>query len=42
MNFKKIIKTAIKYGPIIYPIIKKFIDSQSTTKATPTRRTPSK
>ena len=42
MKLNKIIKTAIKYGPIVYPIIKKFIESRSSTKATNAPRTPPK
>ena len=42
MKFTKIIKTAIKYGPILYPIIKKLIDNRSATSATTAPRTPKK
>ena len=42
MKLNRIIKTAIKYGPIVYPIIKKFIDNRSTAKATTASRTPKK
>ncbi len=40
MNFSKIIKTAIKYGPIVYPIIKKVLNNKSKTKVTSTPRSP--
>lgn len=40
MNFSKIIKTAIKYGPIVYPIIKKVLASKSTAKVTSSPRSP--
>lgn len=40
MKLDKVIKTAIKYGPIVYPIIKKFLDSRSTSKQPTTPRTP--
>ncbi|WP_371514510.1 hypothetical protein [Solibacillus sp. R5-41] len=34
MKLKKLIKTAIKFAPIIYPIVKKIIDNRSKLKAT--------
>ncbi|MER2119348.1 MAG: hypothetical protein ABS935_03715 [Solibacillus sp.] len=41
MKLNKLIKTAIKYGPIVYPIIKKMMDNKkSTPQAATTRRTP--
>ena len=40
LKLNKVIKTAIKYGPIIYPIIKKVLDKKSTTSPTNTSRTP--
>lgn len=42
MKLNKIIKTAIKYGPIVYPIIKKFVNNRSATKSTTTSSTPKK
>ena len=39
MKINKLVKTAIKYGPILYPIIKKMMDKKSTPQpATTTRR----
>ncbi|MEK3763633.1 hypothetical protein [Solibacillus sp. FSL K6-4121] len=40
MKINKLVKTAIKYGPILYPIIKKMMDKKSSTPqpATATRR----
>ncbi|MEK4427087.1 hypothetical protein MHI10_18545 [Solibacillus sp. FSL K6-1523] len=32
MKLKKIIKTAIKYAPIVYPIVRKLIDNRSKSK----------
>ncbi|MEK4627136.1 MAG: hypothetical protein ABS944_10105 [Solibacillus sp.] len=40
MKIKKIIQTAIKYGPILYPIIKKVIDKKSVAKSPSTPRMP--
>ena len=41
MKLNKLIKTAIKYGPIVYPIIKKMMDNKkSTPQPATTRRTP--
>lgn len=40
MKLNKLIKTAIKYGPIVYPIIKKMVDKKSMPQPTTTRRTP--
>lgn len=40
MKLNKLIKTAIKYGPIVYPIIKKMIDKKSAPQPATTRRTP--
>lgn len=37
LNLGKIVKAAVKYGPVIYPVVKKIIDSKSTKK--PTTRT---
>lgn len=43
MKIGNLVKAAVKYGPIIYPIVKKIIDSKSgkstTTTRPPTRRT---
>ncbi|MER2108492.1 MAG: hypothetical protein ABS949_16310 [Solibacillus sp.] len=42
MKLGNLVKAAVKYGPIIYPIVKKIIDSKSASKPTttrPTRRT---
>ena len=41
MKLDRIIKTAIKWGPVIYPIVKKLIDSRSSAKPT-TTQTPRK
>lgn len=35
MKLNKVIKTAIKYGPIVYPIIKKVLDNRSASKKQP-------
>ena len=40
MKLNKVIQTAIKYGPIVYPIIKKILNNRSTGKQTTTTRTP--
>lgn len=40
MKLNNLIKTAIKYGPIIYPIVKKMIDKKSGAKPTSAPRTP--
>ena len=40
MKLNKLIKTAIKYGPIVYPIIKKMVDKKSTPQPKATRRAP--
>ncbi|MEK4701227.1 hypothetical protein MKX47_16930 [Solibacillus sp. FSL R7-0668] len=40
MKLNKVIKTAIKYGPIVYPIIKKVLDNRSASKKTTTTRAP--
>lgn len=39
LNLNSIIKAAVKYGPIVYPIVKKIIDSRSASKPTATRTT---
>lgn len=42
MKLGNLVKAAVKYGPIIYPIVKKIMDSKSGSKSTttrPTRRT---
>lgn len=38
LDLKKIIRTAVKYGPIVYPIVKKIIDRKSTSKAPSTQK----
>lgn len=40
MKLNKLIKSAIKYGPIVYPIIKKMMDKKSAPQPAKTRRTP--
>lgn len=40
MKLNKLIKTAIKYGPIVYQIIKKMMDKKSAPQPATTRRTP--
>lgn len=40
MKLNKVIKTAIKYGPIVYPIIKKIMNDRSTSKQPTMPRTP--
>ncbi|MCH7323214.1 hypothetical protein LZ480_15160 [Solibacillus sp. MA9] len=42
MKLNKVIKTAIKYGPIVYPIIKKVLDNRSAPKQPTIPRTPKK
>ncbi|MGE7022530.1 hypothetical protein [Solibacillus cecembensis] len=32
MKLKNVIKTAIKYAPIVYPIVKKLIDNRLKSK----------
>lgn len=41
MKIGNLVKAAVKYGPVIYPIVKKIIDSRSASKPTTrtTRRT---
>ncbi|CAM3799109.1 Mobile element protein [Mesobacillus thioparans] len=29
---RRLIKTAIKWGPVLYPIVKKMMDSRKSTK----------
>ena len=38
MKINKLVKTAIKFGPILYPIIKKMMDKKSTPQPATTRR----
>nr|WP_017381250.1 MULTISPECIES: hypothetical protein [Paenisporosarcina] len=38
MKIGKLIKTTIKFAPIIIPIVKKVIDSRKGTKITYTRK----
>lgn len=42
MKLNKVIKTAIKYGPLFYPIIKKVLDNRSASKQPIPPRTPKK
>lgn len=42
MKLNKVLKTAIKYGPIVYPIVKKILNNRSTSKQPNIPRTPKK
>ncbi|MCG7345723.1 hypothetical protein MHZ92_16535 [Sporosarcina sp. ACRSL] len=37
MNFRRLIKTAIKWAPVVYPIVRKMLANKEKTKA-PIRR----
>lgn len=39
MKIGKIVKVAIKYAPVIYPIVKKMINNKNSTSKTPTSKT---
>lgn len=38
MKLTKVVKTAIKYGPIILPFVMKFVNSKKQTGTIPKRR----
>ncbi|WP_263862299.1 hypothetical protein [Bacillus aerolatus] len=37
-GLSSLIKLAVKYGPIIYPVVKKMLDKRKTAKTMPTQR----
>lgn len=39
MKIGKIVKAAIKYAPVIYPIVKKMINNKNSTSKIPTPKT---
>ncbi|WP_269429926.1 hypothetical protein [Bacillus sp. FJAT-27231] len=37
-GFASLIKLALKYGPIVYPFIKKMLDKRKAARVMPTQR----
>lgn len=38
MKIGNLVKTAIKWAPVVYPVVKKILDSKKTNTTTTTRR----
>lgn len=38
MKIKNVFKTAIKWAPVVYPIVKKMLDNRKAKPSTSTRR----
>ncbi len=38
MKIKNVFKTAIKWAPVVYPIVKKMLDNRKAKTSTSTRR----
>lgn len=38
MKMKNVFKTAVKWAPVIYPIVKKMLDSRKSKSSMATRR----
>ncbi len=38
MKMKNLFKTAVKWGPVVYPFVKKILGNRKTKTSMPTRR----